>query len=135
MIIVTASDVDHCKKRPGQGANWRDTGRLESGLLVAGEPGRRGAPPHRADRQSLFAAVDTATRVTGECCPRHRTAEFHKFLDEVEARTPRVMSTARGFDASPDQLRFNVRRGVGGRGKRTLYPVRADARRRHAANQ
>ena len=38
---------------------------------------------------SLFAALDVATgRVIGKCYPRHRAAEFRKFLDEIEANVP-----------------------------------------------
>jgi len=38
---------------------------------------------------SLFAALDVATgRVIGKCFPRHRAAEFRKFLDEIEANVP-----------------------------------------------
>jgi len=39
---------------------------------------------------SLFAALDAATgRVIGECHRRHRSVEFRKFLDTVEADVPR----------------------------------------------
>lgn len=38
---------------------------------------------------SLFAALDVATgNVLGKCFRRHRTAEFRKFLDYVEAQVP-----------------------------------------------
>jgi transposase len=38
---------------------------------------------------SLFAALDIATgKVIGKCYPRHRAAEFRKFLDEIEANVP-----------------------------------------------
>jgi transposase len=38
---------------------------------------------------SLFAALDIATgRVIGKCYPRHRSAEFRKFLDEIEVAVP-----------------------------------------------
>jgi DDE superfamily endonuclease len=38
---------------------------------------------------SLFAALDIATgHVIGKCYPRHRAAEFRKFLDEIEANLP-----------------------------------------------
>jgi len=37
----------------------------------------------------LFAALDIATgHVIGKCYPRHRAAEFRKFLDEIEANVP-----------------------------------------------
>jgi len=38
---------------------------------------------------SLFAALDTATgKVIGQCFPRHRGAEFLKFLREIERHVP-----------------------------------------------
>jgi transposase len=38
---------------------------------------------------SLFAALDIATgRVIGKCYSRHRSAEFRRFLDRVEAAVP-----------------------------------------------
>jgi transposase len=38
---------------------------------------------------SLFAALDIATgKVIGKCYPRHRAAEFRKFLDKIEANVP-----------------------------------------------
>ena len=38
---------------------------------------------------SLFAALDIATgRVIGKCYPRHRAAEFRRFLDEIEKAVP-----------------------------------------------
>ncbi len=38
---------------------------------------------------SLFAALDTATgEVIGSCRPRHRSVEFVKFLDQIDAAVP-----------------------------------------------
>lgn len=38
---------------------------------------------------SLFAALDVATgAVIGRCYPKHRSSEFRKFLDQVEAAVP-----------------------------------------------
>ena len=38
---------------------------------------------------SLFAALDVhAGKVIGKCFPRHRAAEFRKFLDEIDAHVP-----------------------------------------------
>jgi transposase len=38
---------------------------------------------------SLFAALDIATgAVIGRCYPKHRSSEFRKFLDQVEASVP-----------------------------------------------
>jgi hypothetical protein len=38
---------------------------------------------------SLFAALDIATgAVIGHCYPKHRSSEFRKFLDQIEANVP-----------------------------------------------
>ena len=55
-----------------------------------GQPARRSHDYARHGTTSLFAALDIATgRVIGKCFPRHRAAEFRKFLDEIEANVPR----------------------------------------------
>lgn len=42
---------------------------------------------------SLFAALDVATgNVMGQCFRRHRTAEFRKFLDYVDAQVPKDLT-------------------------------------------
>lgn len=39
---------------------------------------------------SLFAALNVATgRIIGKCYPRHRSKEFRRFLDEIEASVPK----------------------------------------------
>ena len=54
-----------------------------------GQPARRSHNYTRHGTTSLFAALDIATgRVIGKCYGRHRTAEFRKFLDEIEAAVP-----------------------------------------------
>ena len=54
-----------------------------------GQPARRTHDYRRHGVTSLFAALDIATgRVIGKCYPRHRAAEFRKFLDEIEANVP-----------------------------------------------
>jgi len=54
-----------------------------------GQPERRSHDYKRHGTTSLFAALDVATgRVIGQCFPRHRAAEFRKFLDEIEANVP-----------------------------------------------
>jgi transposase len=54
-----------------------------------GQPARRSHDYTRHGTTSLFAALDIATgRVIGKCFPRHRAAEFRRFLDEVEANVP-----------------------------------------------
>ena len=55
-----------------------------------GQPARRSHDYKRHGTTSLFAALDIATgRVIGKCYPRHRAAEFRRFLDEIEAAVPR----------------------------------------------
>lgn len=55
-----------------------------------GQPERRSHDYKRHGTTSLFAALDIATgRVIGQCFPRHRAAEFRRFLDEIEANVPK----------------------------------------------
>lgn len=54
-----------------------------------GKPERRSHDYTRYGTLSLFAALDVATgKVIGKCYPRHRSAEFLKFLREIEANVP-----------------------------------------------
>ena len=54
-----------------------------------GQAARRSHDYKRHGVTSLFAALDIATgRVIGKCYGRHRTVEFRKFLDEIEAAVP-----------------------------------------------
>jgi len=54
-----------------------------------GEVERRTSDYERHGTTTLFAALDVATgNVMGKCFQRHRTAEFLKFLREVEANVP-----------------------------------------------
>ncbi len=55
-----------------------------------GQAARRSHDYKRHGTTSLFAALDIATgQVIGKCFPRHRAAEFRKFLDEIEANVPK----------------------------------------------
>jgi transposase len=55
-----------------------------------GQAERRTHDYKRHGVTSLFAALDIATgKVIGQCFPRHRAAEFRKFLDAIEANVPR----------------------------------------------
>lgn len=57
--------------------------------LRPGQTARRSHDYKRHGVTSLFAALDIATgQVIGKCFPRHRAAEFRKFLDEIEANVP-----------------------------------------------
>ena len=58
--------------------------------LRPGQAARRSHDYKRHGVTSLFAALDIATgKVIGKCFPRHRAAEFRKFLDEIEAAVPK----------------------------------------------
>lgn len=57
-----------------------------------GQTARRSRVYKRHGTTSLFAALDIASgQVIGKCYGRHRTAEFGKFLDEIEAAVPREL--------------------------------------------
>lgn len=57
--------------------------------LRPGQIERRTHDYERHGTTSLFAALDVkAGTVIGRCMPRHRAAEFRKFLDEVERNVP-----------------------------------------------
>ena len=54
-----------------------------------GQAERRAHDYTRHGTTSLFAALDVATgAVIGRCYPKHRSSEFRKFLDQVEAAVP-----------------------------------------------
>jgi len=57
--------------------------------LRPGQAERRTHDGVRHGTTSLFAALDVrAGTVIGRCFPRHRAAEFRRFLDEADARVP-----------------------------------------------
>jgi transposase len=57
--------------------------------LRPGQAERRTHDYTRNGATSLFAALDvTAGKVIGRCFPRHRAAEFRRFLDELDANVP-----------------------------------------------
>jgi transposase len=57
--------------------------------LRPGQVERRTHDYVRHGTTSLFAALDVkAGTVIGKCFPRHRAAEFRRFLDEIEAQVP-----------------------------------------------
>jgi hypothetical protein len=54
-----------------------------------GQAERRTHDYTRHGTTSLFAALDIATgAVIGRCYPKHRSSEFRRFLDQVEAAVP-----------------------------------------------
>jgi transposase len=57
--------------------------------LQPGQVERRTHDYTRHGTTSLFAALDIATgAVIGHCYPKHRSSEFRKFLDQIEANVP-----------------------------------------------
>ncbi|MDQ3677021.1 MAG: IS630 family transposase [Actinomycetota bacterium] len=57
--------------------------------LQVGQAERRTHDYRRHGTPSLFAALDVATgTVIGECHRRHRSAEFHQFLQTIDATVP-----------------------------------------------
>ncbi len=55
-----------------------------------GQVERRTHDDTRHGTTSLFAALDVASgSVIGRCYPQHRSSEFRKFLDQIEANVPR----------------------------------------------
>ncbi len=60
--------------------------------LLPLRPGQveRGTPEYqRNGTTTLFAALEVATgKVNGKCYPRHRAAEFRRFLNEIRANVP-----------------------------------------------
>ena len=54
-----------------------------------GQAERRTHDYTRHGTTSLFAALDIATgAVIGRCYPTHRSSEFRRFLDQIEANVP-----------------------------------------------
>lgn len=54
-----------------------------------GQIERRSHDYTRYGTTSLFAALDIATgAILGRCYPKHRSSEFRKFLDQIEANVP-----------------------------------------------
>jgi len=54
-----------------------------------GQPERRTHDYVRHGTATLFAALDVASgKVIGECHRRHRSSEFRRFLDTIEAEVP-----------------------------------------------
>ena len=54
-----------------------------------GQVERRTHDYTRRGTTSLFAALDVASgAVIGRCNPKHRSSEFRKFLDQIEANVP-----------------------------------------------
>ena len=75
--------------------------KIRTGSCATGTPGaglrarkveRRTHDYQRHGTTSLFAALNVATgKVIGECHRRHRSVEFRKFLETVDAAVPKSM--------------------------------------------
>jgi transposase len=60
---------------------------------------RRTHDYHRHGTTSLFAALEVKTgKVVGECHRRHRSIEFRKFLDTIDAAVPAALDVHRVLD-------------------------------------
>jgi transposase len=69
---------------------FHGAGRRGAAPARPGQPERRTHDYDRHGTTTLFAALDVKTgRVIGECHKRHRTSEFLKFLDSIEASVDR----------------------------------------------
>jgi len=80
--------------------------------VVAERPGqieRRSHDYTRHGGTSLFAALDIATgRIIGKCYRRHRSQEFRRFLDEIEAAVPKDLDIISSWTTTP-RTRPNIR--------------------------
>ena len=70
---------------------------------------------------SLFAALDVrAGTVIGRCFPRHRAAEFRRFLDEIDANVPPELDVHLVLDNSATHKTALIRRWLA---RRSRYHV------------
>lgn len=72
-----------------------------------GQAARRSHDYKRHGTTSLRALDIAAGRVIGKCYGRHRTAEFRKFLDEIEAAVPRAKSMSTSSWTITSRIRPN----------------------------
>jgi len=67
-----------------------------------GQIERRSHDYKRHGVTSLFAALDVATgRIIGKCYRRHRSQEFRRFLDEIEAAVPTTSTFIWSWTTTP----------------------------------
>jgi transposase len=97
--------------------------------LRPGQAERRTHDYKRCGTTSLFAALDVkAGTIIGKCMPRHRAAEFRRFLDTVETRVPAdldIHSRARGPSAdAPDPPSGRHTRTASGRSSPQIHQAR-----------
>jgi transposase len=89
--------------------------------LRLGQAERRTHDYARRGTTSLFAALDVkAGTVIGRCFPRHRAAEFRRFLDEIDANLPPDLDVHLVLDNSATHKTALIRRWLA---KRSRYHV------------
>jgi transposase len=89
--------------------------------LRPGQVERRTHDYARHGTTSLFAALDvTAGKVIGRCFPRHRAAEFRRFLDEIDANVPLDLDVHLVLDNSATHKTALIKRWLA---KRSRYHV------------
>jgi transposase len=89
--------------------------------LRPGQAERRTHDYARHRTTSLFAAPDVrAGKVIGRCFPRHRAAEFRRFLDEIDANVPPDLDVHLVLDNSATHKTALIKRWLA---KRARYHV------------
>src|SRR3712207_4183001 len=89
--------------------------------LRPGQAERRTHDYVRHGTTSLFAALDVkAGKVIGRCFPRHRAAEFRRFLDEIDANVPPDLDVHLVLDNSATHKTALIKRWLA---KRSRYHV------------
>ena len=89
--------------------------------LRPGQAERRTHDYARHGTTSLFAALDVkAGTVIGRCFPRHRAAEFRRFLDEIDANVPPDLDVHLVLDNSATHKTALIKRWLA---KRSRYHV------------
>jgi transposase len=90
--------------------------------LRPGQVERRTHDYARHGTTSLFAALDVraAGKVIGRCFPRHRAAEFRRFLDEIDAHVPPDLDVHLVLDNSATHKTALIKRWLA---KRSRYHV------------
>jgi len=89
--------------------------------LRPGQAERRTHDDVRHGTTSLFAALDVkAGTLIGRCFPRHRAAEFRRFLDEIDAQVPPDLDIHLVLDNSATHKTRAIRDWLG---KRPRYHV------------
>jgi transposase len=94
-----------------------------------GQVERRTHDYRRHGTTSLFAALDVKTgQVLGECHRRHRSVEFRKFLDTIDAAVPTPLAVHLVLDNYGTHKTALIRRWLAKRPRFQLHYEEADAR-------